>query len=50
MWRPVPPQRRGAPVAEIAVVPDWMPDGTRVIMRRERPHPGAPLKLWDHHG
>ena len=42
--------RRGAQVAEIAVVPDWMPEGTRVIVRRERPHPGAPLKLWDHNG
>ncbi len=27
-----------------------MPDGTRVIVRRERPHPGAQLKLWDHNG
>lgn len=29
---------------------DWMPPGTRVIVRRERPHPGAPLRLWDHNG
>jgi hypothetical protein len=42
--------RAGAQVAEIDVVPDWMPAGTRVIVRRERPHPGAPLKLWDHDG
>ena len=21
-----------------------------MIVRRERPHPGAPLKLWDHDG
>jgi hypothetical protein len=42
--------RRGAQVAEIDLAPDWMPAGTRVIVRRERPHPGAPLKLWDHNG
>jgi hypothetical protein len=42
--------REGAQVAELDVVPDWMPEGTRVIVRRERPHPGAPLKLWDHDG
>jgi hypothetical protein len=53
-WRPALTAdgqvRRGAHVAEIDVVPDWMPAGTRVIVRRERPHPGAPLKLWDHNG
>jgi hypothetical protein len=27
-------------------LPDW-PDGTRVIVRRERPHPGAQLTLFD---
>lgn len=27
-----------------------MPEGTRAIVRREIPHPGAPLKLWDHDG
>ncbi len=42
--------RDGAQVAELDVVPDWMPQGTRVIVRRERPHPGAQLKLWDHNG
>ncbi len=42
--------RRGAQVAELARVPDWMPPGTRAIVRRERPHPGAQLRLWDHNG
>lgn len=42
--------RPGAQVAEITSVPDWMPAGARVIVRRERPHPGAPIKLWDHNG
>jgi hypothetical protein len=28
---------------------DW-PDGMRVIARRERPHPGAQLRLTDHNG
>ena len=26
------------------------PHGTRAIVRRERPHPGAQLRLWDHNG
>jgi hypothetical protein len=26
------------------------PDGTRVIVRRERPHPGAQLSFTDHDG
>ncbi len=42
--------RRGAQVVELARVPAWMPLGTRVIVRRERPHPGAQLRLWDHNG
>lgn len=53
-WRPAltvdERVRAGAQVAEIDVVPDSMPAGTRVIVRREWPHPGAPLKLWDHDG
>ncbi len=53
-WRPARTTdgqiRRGAQVAELSAVPDWMPPGTRVIVRRERPHPGAPLRLWDHDG
>jgi hypothetical protein len=53
-WRPAidgdGSARNGAQVAELKLVPDWMPEGTRVIVRRERPHPGAQLKLWDHDG
>ena len=26
------------------------PQATRAIVRRERPHPGAQLRLWDHNG
>ena len=54
--------RDGAQVAELTA---WMPDpvraryrsavhdwptGMRVLARRERPHPGAQLRLTDHHG
>jgi hypothetical protein len=42
-------QRDGAEVAESTEVVDldsW-PDGTRLIVRRERPHPGAQLSLFD---
>jgi len=43
--------RDGAEVAEVAaLVPAWAPAGTRAIVRRERPHPGASLRLWDHNG
>jgi hypothetical protein len=43
--------REGAEVAEVpALVPSWAPAGTRAIVRRERPHPGASLRLWDHNG
>ena len=43
--------RDGAEVAEVpALVPGWAPEGTRAIVRRERPHPGASLRLWDHNG
>jgi hypothetical protein len=44
--------RDGAWVAEITDRLDlttW-PDGTRVIVRRERPHPGAQLSFTDHDG
>jgi hypothetical protein len=44
--------RDGAWVAEISERLDlgtW-PDGTRVIVRRERPHPGAQLSFTDHDG
>src|SRR3954465_3125424 len=53
-WRPAVGQdgqrREGAWVAEITRALDlagW-PDGTRVIVRRERPHPGAQLSFTDH--
>lgn len=43
--------RDGAQVREVpALVPDWAPAGTRAIIRRERAHPGASLRLWDHDG
>lgn len=42
--------RDGAQVAEITGLLDLTgyPDGTRVLIRRERPHPGAQLSLFDH--
>jgi hypothetical protein len=52
-WRPAlrqdGSQRDGAQVAEITDLLefyDW-PDGSRVIVRRERPHPGAQLSFTD---
>lgn len=57
-WRPAIRQdgdeRDGAQVAEITHVErldltPW-PDGSRVIIRRERPHPGAQLTFTDHEG
>jgi hypothetical protein len=43
--------REGAQVTEAAhLVPSWAPQGTRAIVRRERPHPGAALRLWDYNG
>jgi hypothetical protein len=43
--------RDGAQVAEVdELVPCWAPKGTRAIVRRERPHPGASLRLWDYNG
>lgn len=42
---------RPALIAEVDdLVPDWAPQGTRAIVRRERAHPGASLRLWDHDG
>ena len=46
--------RDGAQVAELtrwlpATFIGW-PPGMRVIARRERPHPGAQLRITDHHG
>jgi hypothetical protein len=42
--------RDGAWVAELTGLLDLSayPDGMRVIVRRERPHPGAQLSLFDH--
>jgi hypothetical protein len=55
-WRPAIGQdgetREGASVAEISDALDlagW-PEGCRVIVRRERPHPGAQLSFTDHDG
>ena len=46
--------RQGAQVAELT---RWLPGtfsgwppGMRIIARRERPHPGAQLRITDHHG
>jgi hypothetical protein len=55
-WRPAVRQhgeiREGAWVAELTNALDltgWL-EGTRVIVRRERPHPGAQLSFTDHDG
>lgn len=43
--------REGAQVCEApGLVPANAPAGTRAIVRRERPHPGASLRLWDYNG
>jgi Transposase DDE domain group 1 len=34
-------------VAELDVALEGWPPGTRAICRREQPHPGAQLRLWD---
>ena len=53
-WRPAintdGEPRRGAQIAELDLTVDGWPAGTRAIVRRERPHPGAQLRLWDHNG
>jgi hypothetical protein len=44
--------RDGAWVAELrsrVELSEW-PDGTRLIVRRERPHPGAQFTIFDEHG
>ena len=38
--------RRGAFVAELPLDLGAWPQGTRAICRKERPHPGAQLRLW----
>jgi hypothetical protein len=53
LWHPALEQdgtlRTGAEVAELTgmIDLDAHPDGTRIIVRRERPHPGAQLSLFD---
>ncbi|MFK0259545.1 IS1380 family transposase [Streptomyces sp. NPDC090445] len=53
LWHPALDQdgtlRDGAEVAELTgmVDLDGFPAGTRIIVRRERPHPGAQLSLFD---
>lgn len=53
VWHPAleqdGPLRTGAEVAELTGLVDLTgyPDGTRLIVRRERPHPGAQLSLFD---
>ncbi len=37
-------------VAELDAALEGWPDGTRAICRREQPHPGAQLRLWDTDG
>ncbi|WP_189960015.1 IS1380 family transposase, partial [Streptomyces alanosinicus] len=53
VWHPALEQdgslREGADVAELTGLADLTgyPDGTRIIVRRERPRPGAQLSLFD---
>jgi hypothetical protein len=54
-WRPaINPDsspRRGAQIVELSdITLPGVPAETRIIVRRERPHPGAQLRLWDHDG
>lgn len=54
-WRPaINPDgtpRRGAQIVELSdVTLPGVPAGTRIIVRREKPHQGAQLRLWDHGG
>lgn len=43
-------QRHAGEVAELDVELSGWPPGTRAIVRREKPHPGAQLRLWDTDG
>jgi len=44
--------RPGAFVAEATGLLNlgWWPAGLRIILRKERPHPGAQLRITDHDG
>lgn len=42
--------RHAGEVAELDVAMEGWPQGTRAICRREQPHPGAQLRLWDTDG
>ena len=42
--------RHAGEVAELDVRIEGWPAGTRAICRREKPHPGAQLRLWDTDG
>lgn len=46
-WMPTPTKPTRSPAR---FGPQHWPDGMRVIARRERPHPGAQLRLTDHNG
>jgi hypothetical protein len=53
-WRPAVNAegevRHAGEVAELDIELDGWPEGTRAICRREQPHPGAQLRLWDTDG
>ena len=53
-WRPAIDDegepRHAGEVAELDVRLEGWPEGTRAICRREAPHPGAQLRLWDSDG
>jgi Transposase DDE domain group 1 len=53
-WRPAVDDqgeaRHAGQVAELDVDLEGWPEGTRAICRREQPHPGAQLRLWDTDG
>lgn len=46
-WMPTPTKPTRSPAR---FGPQEWPDGMRIIARRERPHPGAQLRLTDHNG
>jgi hypothetical protein len=43
-------ERHAGEVAELDLQPAGWPRGTRAICRREEPHQGAQLRLWDQNG